>query len=81
MGTTKDGRHQETLARVAQLRSAGQEVQCKLQVEPENPIDSLAIAFRCEVDNSWHTIGYVVKKALNDVHEALSAKKDYCCVV
>ena len=75
MGTTKEDRYQETLARVAQLRNAGQEVLCKLQPEPENPIDYLAIAFRCEVDSSWHAIGYVVKEALNDVHEALSAKR------
>ena len=75
IGTTKEGRYQETLACVAQLRNAGQEVLCKLQPEPENPFDSLAIAFGCEVDNSLHTIGYVVKEALNDVHEALSAKK------
>ena len=46
-----------------------------MQPEPENPFDSLAIAFRCEVDSSWHTIGYVVKEALDDVHGALSAKK------
>ena len=75
IGTTKEDRYQETLARVAQLRNAGQEVLCKLQPEPENPFDSLAITFRCEVDSSWYTIGYVVKEALDDVHEALSAKK------
>ena len=38
-----------------------------------------AIAFRCEVDSSWHTIGYVVKEALDDIHEALSAKKLLLC--
>ena len=75
IGTTKEDRYQETLARIAQLRNAGQEVLCKLQPEPENPFDSLAIAFRCEIDSYWHTIGYVVKEALDDVHEALSAKK------
>lgn len=75
MGTTKEDRYQETLACVAQLTSAGHEVRCKLQAEPENPFDSRAIAFRCEVDSSWHTTGYVVKEALDDVHEALLAKK------
>ena len=75
IGTTKEDRYQETLARIAQLRNADQEVLCKLQPEPENPFDSLAIAFRCEIDSYWHTIGYVVKEALDDVHEALSAKK------
>ena len=74
-GTTREDRYQETLAHVVQLRNAGQEVLCKLQSEPENPFDSLAIAFRCEVDISWHTIGYVVKEVLDELHEALSAKK------
>ena len=60
---------------VAQLRNAGQEILCRLQPEPEKPFDSLAIAFRCEVDSSWHTIGYVVKEALDDVHETILAKK------
>ena len=73
--TTKEDRYQETLARIAQLRNAGQEILCRLQPEPENPFDSLAIVFRCEVDSSWHTIGYVVKEALDDVHEAILAKK------
>ena len=79
MGTTKEDRYQETLARVAQLRNAGQEILCRLQPEPENPFDSLAIAFSCEVDSSWHTIGYVVKEALDDVHEAILAKKLLLC--
>jgi hypothetical protein len=46
MGTTKEDRYQEVLADVAQLRNAGQEIVYKLQQEPENPFDSLAIAFR-----------------------------------
>ena len=44
MGTTKEDRYHETLARVAQLRNAGQDIPYRLQPEPENPFDSLAIA-------------------------------------
>ncbi len=64
----------KSIISMAHLRNAGQDV-CKLQQELENPFDSLAITFRCEVDRSWHTIGYIVKEALDDFHEALSAKK------
>lgn len=42
--TVKEDRYQETFAHVAQLRNAGQEVLCKLQVEPENPFDSLYVS-------------------------------------
>ena len=45
---------------------------CKLQPEPNNPVDARAIAFRVHLDERWSTIGYVVREALN---EAISEKK------
>ena len=48
---------------------------CKIQPEPENPIDSEAIAFKCKLDGQWHTIDYVVREVLKDVHEALTQNK------
>lgn len=50
-------------------------MQCRLMPEPTNPVDSQAIAFESEIDGVWHVIGYVVKEALSDVHDALAAKK------
>ena len=47
----------------------------KLQPEPNNPIDSKAIAFMCKVENDWERIGYVVQEALDDVHEAINTNK------
>ena len=35
----------------------------------------LYIAFRVYLDETWSTIGYVVREALNEVHEAISEKK------
>ena len=75
IGCTKDMKYQETLARVSQIRNRNVDVICKLYPEPNNPADARAIAFRVCLDKSWCTIGYVVKEALDEVHEAISAKK------
>lgn len=75
MGSTKELRYQEYLAKIAQRRSKGEVVPCRLKPEPTNPVDSQAIAFETEVDGVWQIIGYVVKEALCDVHKALAAKK------
>ena len=75
IGSTKEQRYQEFLARIAQKRSKGEDVQCKIKPEPTNPVDSQAIAFESEIDGVWQVIGYVVKEALCDVHNALAAKK------
>ena len=74
IGCTKDTSYQEILARISQLRNRHEEVACKLVPEPDNPCDSRAIAFKCNVGGKWHTIGYVVREALNEVHEAISAR-------
>ena len=43
--------------------------------EPDNNYDSRAIAFKCFIDDQWQPIGYVVKEALDDVHNALSSNE------
>ena len=42
--------------------SRGSNIPVRLVKEPLNPCDSRAIAFKCEVDNKWYTIGYVVRE-------------------
>ena len=42
-----------------------------MQPEPENKFDSKAIAFHAFIANQWHQIGYVVRKALDDMQSAL----------
>lgn len=32
----------------------------------------MAIAFTCFIDGKWERIGYIVREALDDVHEAIS---------
>ncbi len=39
--------------------------------EPLNPRDSKAIAFKCQLDGKWETIGYVVSELLDEVHHAM----------
>ena len=75
IGTTKEIQYQERLKQIAQLRSRGLEVPCQLKPEPDNPFDSNAIAFECQIDGMWQIIGYIVREALDEVHEALAAKK------
>ena len=36
-----------------------------------NQFDSKAIGFKCQIEDKWHRIGYVVREALDDVHHAL----------
>ena len=47
----------------------------KIKLEPDNAVDSKEIIFQCELDGAWVTIGYVVQEALDELHEALAAKK------
>ena len=75
IGCTKENAYQEILKCIAQMQHRGEDVPCKIQPEPENPIDSEAIAFKCKLDDQWHTIGYVVKEVLKEVHEALAQNK------
>ena len=43
-----------------------------IQPEPDNPVDSRAIAFVATVDNKQYTIGYVVREIVDDLHEAIN---------
>lgn len=36
-----------------------------------NKKDSRAIAFKCYIRDKWHVIGYIVREALDDVHDTL----------
>ena len=74
VGTTHDTHAQEILAKVTMLLQ-NEEVPVKITPEPTNQYDAKAICFKCFVDGEWHRIGYVVREALDHVHDALSEKK------
>ena len=65
--------HQYVLQRARDIKASGSHVPVKLVHEPRNPCDSRAIAFMCEVDRKWQTIGYVVSELLDEVHAAIDA--------
>lgn len=48
----------------------GDIVPVNIYPEPNNCYDSKAIAFKCWLEDDWHRIGYIVKEALDAVHEA-----------
>ena len=50
-------------------------VSVELCPESDNQYDSRAIAFKCYVDNSWTRIEYVVREALDCVHDAIATKR------
>ena len=72
IGCTREQNYQEVLARVAQVRREGGNVEVRIEPEPTNPVDAKAIAFQCKLNNVWSTIGYVVSEVLDEVHQALS---------
>ena len=53
----------------------GSTVPVKLQPEPDNQFDWKAIVIMTTVEDKWERIGYVVKEALDDVHEAINNNK------
>ena len=53
----------------------GGNVPVKIEHERDNPYDSKAIAFKCQLDNKWQRIGYVVRECLDHVHEAIAGNK------
>lgn len=73
IGATKEKRYQQTLSMASKIMKQGTKVQVKLQKEPDNPYDSRAIAFICNINSQWVRIGYIVKEALDAVHSALDS--------
>ena len=60
IGVTKDSRSQGSLAAAAQKQKKQEQVEVHLRKEPNNPVDSRAIAFDCKLTSNWERIGYVV---------------------
>ena len=47
----------------------------RLKREPKNPKDSRAIAFECKPSDQYIRIGYIVREALDAVHDAMDQNK------
>ena len=75
IGSTKESTYQGTLALVKEKLVVGAAVPVRLKKEPNNPKDSRAIAFECKLGNEYVRIGYVVREALDAVHDAIDQQK------
>jgi len=71
VGTTKEQRYQDVLARAAHEKRNGRDVKVKITPEPQNPFDAKTIAFELQVDNQRERVGYMVRDVLGTVHLAL----------
>jgi len=76
IGCHKEQRYQDTLALAKRKINDGFTVSVKLQPEPDNPVDTKAIALMCQVhQDKWERFGYIVREALDDVHKAIDHHK------
>ena len=80
IGVPLDATYQTALRRALDLHNAGMNVPARLQPKPNNPVNSKAITFICEVDDKWKRIGYAVTEVLNEVHTALHQHDDILSV-
>ena len=65
-----------SLSEASRKLEDGEIVPVKLYPEPDNPVDSKAIAFMCQIaDSAWERIGYAVSEVLDELHEAMSRGK------
>ena len=75
MGTVKEARYEKVLEKIAPLLDEGRSVPVRMRPEPNNPYDSKAMLFECELEHEWRAVGYVVRDALDAVHDALDKKQ------
>ena len=77
VGVTKTLQSQELLAEVSRKIRKQEIVPVRLRPEPNNPKDSRALLFECDLvtENNWQPFGYVVREALDSVHLALQREE------
>ena len=71
IGNLKEHRYQEILALAKKKINEGKTVRVIINKEPDNPVDSKAIAFACNVTGSWERISDVVQEVLDEVNKAM----------
>lgn len=71
IGANRSPTSQNILKTISELPRNVKDTPVIIVPEPENPVDSEAIAFRAKISDKWHTIGYIVREALPYVHDAL----------
>ena len=74
IGCQHDRCAQEALKYVSESMDKGEVIPVNIFPEENNPYDARAIAFKCWIADKWQRIGYVVKEAINAVHDARDQK-------
>ncbi len=72
IGASRSANYQAPLKKASALLREGHSVPMKLVAEPDNPVDSKTIAFKCQIGEKWFTIGYIVSEALDHVHKEIT---------
>ena len=75
IGSKKEQRYQNALRSARDVMQRGHTVPVSLVKEPLNPRDSEAVAFKCQLDGKWQTIGYVIRELLKEVRHAMDTAK------
>ena len=75
IGADKQRRYQDILYLAAKECGEGINVPVKIEPEPNNKFDNKAVAFMCQADCGWERIGYVVREASEEVHQAITNNK------
>ena len=75
IGAAKSAEAQQALRKVSEKLRIGQHVSVDIFREPDNPLDSRAIAFKALIDHQWCTVGYVVREAVEHVHRMIESNK------
>ena len=71
IGAVRNDAQQLALRETLHARKRGETIAVKIEPEPSNAWDSKAIAFKCKIGGSWQRVGYIVREALEEVHEAI----------
>lgn len=71
MGVTKLEGVQNLLLKMRELHDEGANLSIILSPEPDNPVDRDAIAFKCNLDGTFITLGYIARNLTGEVSAAM----------
>ena len=74
IGVTRDALYQETLKKAVLATKERKSVCVRLTTQPDNPYDSNAVAFECQVDGSWGCLDMLSRNFVT-MFSMLSAKE------
>ena len=76
IGASRYPECREVLALAAKRMREGQTIDVMPCPEPHNKYDAKAIVFVIKENDKWKCVGYVVREALDSIHEAMKKRRD-----